>query len=287
MSDATVRVAAVQLTSGDDPAANVDAAVGLVRDAARQGARYVQLPEYFNFLGPKGRYGEVAETIPGPTTERLADLARELAVTVHLGSLLERSPDPGRFFNTSVVLDPAGRVVATYRKAHLFDVAVEGGVTNLESRAIVAGDAIVTADVEGFRLGLSICFDVRFPELYRELSARGAQVLAVPAAFAAATGRHHWDVLVRARAIENHAAVVAAAQAGAPAHAFATWGHSMIVGPWGEVLAVSTSEGTDVLVATLDLAEIERRRAQIAVLDLRRTDLYGGAHGERAPLPPR
>ncbi len=275
MGETTVRVAAIQLTAGSDVADNVEAAVSLVRAAAREGARYVQLPEYFNYLGPKGRYGEVAEDIPGPTTARMAALAREVGVTIHLGSLLERSSDPARFFNTGVVIDPEGRIVATYRKAHLFDDDVPGEVESLEPREIAAGGELVVAEVEGFVLGLSICFDLRFPELYRALCLRGATVLAVPAAFAAATGRAHWEVLVRARAIENHAFVVAAAQVGAPAEGFATWGHTMIVGPWGEVLAASSSDGPDVVAATLDLDEVRRRRSQIAVLDLRRPGLYG------------
>jgi predicted amidohydrolase len=153
---------------------------------------------------------------------------------------------------------------------------VPGEVSQRESDAIVAGDEVVVADVGGFRLGLSICFDVRCPELYRQLALRGATVLAIPSAFAAATGRVHWDVLVRARAIENHAFVVAAAQVGVTSEGLATWGHSMIVGPWGEVLAESVADVPDVLVATVDLAEVARRRAQLAVLNLRRPDLYGG-----------
>lgn len=273
----TVRLAAVQLASGNDPRANLEAAASLVEAAAREGARYVQLPEYFNYLGPKSRYGEVAETVPGPTTERMAALAREWGVCVHLGSLLERTADPGRFFNTGVVLGPDGALVATYRKAHLFDVDVEGEVAFNESREIAAGDEIVVAEVEGFSLGLSICFDLRFPELYRALSVRGAQVLAVPSAFAAPTGRAHWEVLLRARAIENHAVVVAAAQSGAPPGGLATWGHSMIVGPWGDVLAAATGDEPQVVAAEVDLEDVRRRRAQIAVLSLRRPDLYGAS----------
>jgi predicted amidohydrolase len=280
VGETTVRVAAVQLSAGADPRSNVEAATELVSAAAREGARYIQLPEYFNYLGPKSRYGEVAEDIPGPTTSRMSALARETGATIHLGSLLERSAEPGRFYNTSVVLDPDGRVAATYRKAHLFDVDVPGEVENLESHEIVAGDELVVADVEGFVLGLSICFDLRFPELYRELCRRGATVLAVPAAFAAATGRAHWEVLLRARAIENHAFVVAAAQVGSTPGGFATWGHTMIVGPWGEVLAASTSDGPDVVAAVLDLDEVRRRRSQIAVHALRRPGLYGEAHGK-------
>jgi predicted amidohydrolase len=270
-------LAAVQMTSGTDVATNVATALELAGQAADRGATYVQVPEYVTYYGPVRGFADAAESVPGPTTQRFADLARQRGVTVHVGSLLERSSESGRYHNTSVLIDASGELVATYRKAHLFDIDVPGEVAHRESDAIVAGDDVVVADLGEFRLGLSICFDVRFPELYRHLALHGATVLAIPAAFAAATGRVHWEVLVRARAIENHAFVVAAAQVGTTSEGLATWGHSMIVGPWGEVLAESVSDGNDVLVAHVDLAEVARRRAQLAVLTLRRPDLYGDA----------
>jgi len=270
----TVTVAALQMTSGTDVAANVEAALALIARAADAGATYIQLPEYFNYLGPAKGFASAAEMVPGPTTDRLAALARSRAVTIHIGSLLERSRDGAKCFNTGVVLAPTGQVAATYRKAHLFDIDVPGEVVQRESDAILAGGQLVVCDVGEMRLGLSICFDLRFGELYRELALAGATVLAIPAAFNAITGRAHWEVLVRARGIENHAYVVAAAQVGTTVEGIATYGHSMIVGPWGEVLAQSGSDGEDVLVAELDLAEVTRRRAQIAVLDLRRPGLY-------------
>ncbi len=274
MSGVTIDVAAVQLTSGSDPTKNVDAAIELVVSAADRGAKYIQLPEYFNYLGPAKGFAAVCETIPGPTTSRFAEVAKARGVTVHIGSMLERSPEEGRCYNTGVILDGNGLIAATYRKAHLFDIDVPGEVVQRESDAIVPGEQLVVVDLPGFRLGMSICFDLRFPELYRRLAVHGASVLAIPAAFNAVTGRAHWDVLVKARAIENHAFVVAAAQAGTTAEGIATYGHSMIVGPWGEVLAESFADGPDVLVATLDLAEVARRRSQIAVLDLRRPEVY-------------
>jgi predicted amidohydrolase len=246
----------------------------LIRGAAGQGATYIQLPEYFNYLGPVAHYQRVAESIPGPTTLRFGELAQELHVTVHLGSMLEISLDPAKFFNTSVIIDSSGHVAATYRKAHLFDIDVPGEVVIKESDAISPGDQLVVAEVSGVHLGISVCFDLRFPEMYRALALKGATVLAIPAAFNAVTGRAHWDVLVRARAIENHAFVVAAAQAGVTAEGIATFGHSMIVGPWGEVLAQSRADGEDVLVTTLDLDQVIRRRSQIDVMNLRRPDLY-------------
>jgi predicted amidohydrolase len=267
-------VAAVQLSSGSDVKSNVDGAIELIQEAADRGAAYIQLPEYFNYLGPVKRYAQVAEAIPGPTTIRLGEIAASRHVTIHVGSMLERSGDETKCFNTSVVIGPTGEVVARYRKIHLFDIDVPGASTLRESDDIAPGEHMVVADLAGFRLGLSVCFDLRFAELYRALAVNGATVLAIPSAFNAVTGSAHWEVLVRARAIENHAYVVAAAQVGLTAEGIATYGHSMIVGPWGDVLVESEKSGPDVLVASIDVDEVLRRRSQIAVLELRRADLY-------------
>ncbi len=267
-----LRAAALQMSSSTDVGANVESALALVRRALEAGATYVQTPEYFNYLGSPAGLAAVAELVPGATTELFGALAREAGATIHLGSMAERASS-GKFHNTSVVIGPDGRVRATYRKIHLFDVAVSGAVTSRESDAVVAGEEMVLASVDGATVGLSVCFDVRFGDLYRRLAHAGAQVLAVPAAFAAATGRAHWHVLVRARAIENHAFVVAAAQAGTGGP-FETYGHSLIVNPWGEVLAEGPGEGEALLVADLDLAEVTRRREEIAVLALARPDVY-------------
>ena len=269
-----LNVAAVQLSSGSDVAPNVDEAERLVNVAADRGAQYVQLPEYFNFLGPFSGFEGAAESIPGATTNRMARLAASRAVTLHLGSLLETSPVKGKFYNTSVLIGPSGDILATYRKIHLFDVNVPGAIVHRESDVITPGKEIVVARLTDYELGLSICFDVRFPELYRKLALAGADVIAIPAAFNAVTGRAHWDLLVRARAIENHAFVVAAAQAGTTVEGIATYGHSLIVDPWGEVLAEATSDGPEIVMAALDLREVARRREQIAFMDFRRPDLY-------------
>ncbi|MCU1362233.1 MAG: hydrolase [Acidimicrobiaceae bacterium] len=274
MASSTVRVAAVQLASSSDTEANIRHAIEGTLSAVASGATYVQLPEYFNYRGPTSRYLEVAESIPGPTTARLAEVAASNNITLHVGSMLERSPDPSRSYNTSVVIAPSGEIVATYRKGHLFDINVPGEVEQHESRNIAPGDRLVITDAPGFALGLSVCFDLRFTEMYRRLASHGAAVLAVPSSFAVATGRVHWEVLLRARAIENHAYVIAAAQAGTTAEGIASFGHSMIIGPWGEVLAESDVDGEDVLIATIDTREVDRRRSQIAVLALQRPDLY-------------
>jgi predicted amidohydrolase len=270
----TVLVAAVQMSSGSDPQKNVADATALVHSAADGGATYIQLPEYFNYLGPARGFASAAEPIPGPTTSAMAELAVSRGVTLHLGSMAEVSGIGDKVFNTSVLIDPSGRIVATYRKAHLFDVDVPGAVVHRESDVIVAGDELAVAPVGSFLLGMSICFDLRFPEMYRALSAAGAQILAVPAAFNASTGRAHWSVMLRARAIENHAFVVAAAQVGTTAEGIATFGHSMIVDPWGVVLGEALSDGPEVLTATLDLDQVAERRTQIAVMEFRRPALY-------------
>ena len=272
-----VTVAVIQLRSDADVARNVEVASELVREAASRGATYVQVPEYFNYLGPARGFTDVSEPVPGPTTTHFARLAASLGVAVHLGSMLERSSDAAKPFNTSVVIDEHGDVVATYRKAHLFDVDVPGQITHRESDVIAAGDELVVVDVAGVCLGLSICFDLRFAELYRGLVLAGADVLAIPAAFNASTGAAHWEVLVRARAIENHAFVLSAAQVGTTSDAIATFGHSMVVDPWGVVVAQSTSDGPEVVIATIDLDDVRRRRDQIDVLGLRRGDVYASA----------
>jgi len=279
----SIRVAAVQLSSGSDVERNVDTAIELVREAASRGATYVQLPEYFNYLGPASGFEAAREPIPGPTTDRMGDLARSLSITLHLGSLLEAIPDSTRSFNTSVLLGPQGEIIATYRKAHLFDVSVPGQIVHRESDDIAPGEEMVIARAGSMNLGMTICFDVRFPEIYRALSTAGADVLAIPAAFNATTGRAHWEVLVRSRAIENHAYVISAAQVGTTIEGISTYGHSMIVDPWGTVVAESTDDAAQVVVATLDLNEVDRRRGQIAVLELRRPDLYEGAVQKRSP----
>lgn len=270
-----LQVAALQMRSGTDKALNVATAIELVHAAADQGATYIQLPEYFNFYGPARHYEGVAESVPGPTTDQMADVARARGVSVHLGSLLETSPYERRSYNTSVLIGASGDILATYRKAHLFDIDVPGEVTFHESAAIAPGSQLVLAPLGRFVLGLTICFDVRFAEQYRALALRGATVFSVPAAFSAVTGPAHWQVLLRARAIENHAFVVAATQAGTTDEGLATYGHAMIIDPWGEVLAETRTDQPEVVLASIDPDEVTRRRREIDVFALRRPVLYG------------
>ena len=271
----TVRVAAIQMVSGSDVRANESAIFRLVERASDEGATYIQLPEYSTYWGPRSGYDAAAKTLEDGFIRQLGLEAKGRGITVHLGSMLEPASD-GRFFNTSVVIGPSGEVIAVYRKVHLFDAQPPGGVTYLESEYITPGEAMKVVDVGEMRLGLSICFDVRFAELYRALALAGANVLAVPAAFSALTGPSHWEVLLRARAIENHAFVVAAAQAGTTVEGLATHGHSMIVDPWGVVLAEAAGSGEEVLLVDLDVDDVLERRAQIEVLRLRRPEVYAG-----------
>jgi predicted amidohydrolase len=260
-------VALVQLAADQDIKANVDRAGALVRQAGERKPGLIALPEMFHYRGPLAGFRESATQLPGPLTEPFSELARDLNAWILLGSLAERSTDPLRPYNTSVLLDPAGQIAALYRKRHLFDVAIEDGPSDRESARITPGDSSVVATLEGVadevdvRLGLSICFDLRFPELYRELTAGGAVVLAVPANFTEATGRDHWEVLLRARAIENGAFVIAPAQcgigAGVPTH-----GRSMVVDPWGIVIA-QAADGPGVVFADLDLERVIEVRRQL------------------------
>ena len=262
-----LRVALVQLAAAQDVTANVDRAAALVRSAGESKPGLIALPEMFHYRGPLAGFRESAKQVPGPLTDPFSDLARELNCWILLGSLAEHSTDPLRPFNTSVLLDPAGQVSAVYRKRHLFDVAIDDGPSDRESARITPGDKSVVAVLEGVaeetdvRLGLSICFDLRFPELYRELAAGGAVVLAVPANFTEATGRDHWEVLLRARAIENGAFVIAPAQCGIGA-GVATHGRSMIVDPWGIVVA-QAPDGPGFVVADLDMERVVEVRRQL------------------------
>jgi predicted amidohydrolase len=262
-----LRVALVQLAADADVSANMDRAAELVRRAGKSDPCLIALPEVLHYRGPVSGFRESAAPVPGPLTERFEALARSLNTWILLGSVAEISDDPMRPYNTSVLLDPAGNVSATYRKRHLFDVSIENGPSDRESGRTTPGSDSVVAMLEGaaenqdVRLGMSICFDLRFPELYRDLVAGGASILAVPSNFTEATGRDHWEVLLRARAIENGAFVIAPAQCGMGGGVM-THGRSMIVDPWGIVVA-QAPDGPGVVVADLDLDRVRSVREQL------------------------
>jgi predicted amidohydrolase len=271
-----MRVAAVQLNSTADKATNLATAEGLVRDAAADGAELVALPEKWNLLGDAEALRSGAEPLGGTTLAAVSGWARELGVTVLAGSIGERVEGADHLFNTSALIDADGEIAATYRKIHLFDVDV-GGVAYRESDTEAGGEDVVLADVElggqTVELGLTVCYDLRFPELYRILALRGARIVTVPAAFTAVTGRDHWEVLLRARAIENQSFVVAPDQIGeAPPH-YDSWGHSMIVDPWGTVLA-EAPDSECFVAADLDFSELERVRSELPSLANRRPATY-------------
>jgi predicted amidohydrolase len=267
-----VRVAAVQLNSNGDKARNLAAAERLVRAAAADGAELVALPEKWNLLAAGEEIAAGAEPLDGPSLAAARGWAHELGVHLLAGSIAECAEDGGRAFNTSVLIGPTGGDLAVYRKLHLFDVEV-GGVAYRESEHEQAGEEIVTASAGGLELGLSVCYDLRFPELYRILALRGARLIAVPSAFTQATGRDHWEVLLRARAIENQAFVLAPNQVGeAPPH-YSSYGHSAIVDPWGRLLALAGA-GERFAAADLDLVAQERIREELPSLANRRPLAY-------------
>jgi predicted amidohydrolase len=267
-----ITAAAIQMSSTPDKEENKEMAEVLVRAAVSAGADLVALPELWSCHGLDEVYRENAEPVPGPTTDLLGGLAGELGVYLLGGSILEGEPDAERLSNTSTFFNPSGKMTAVYRKIHLFDVKVSDR-EYLESANIAPGKEIVTAKAGAAMLGLSICYDVRFPELYRLLALRGAQILAVPAAFTLQTGKDHWELLLRARAVENQAFVVAPAQWGRKADGRWTYGRSMIVDPWGTVLATCPDRDGYAL-ATLDLDYLDRFRAEFPALANRRPEAY-------------
>jgi predicted amidohydrolase len=261
----------VQLNSNLDKVRNLAAAERLVRAAAADGAELVALPEKWNLLGSGEEMAAGAETLDGPSLSAARSWARELGIHLLAGSIAEQGEE--RAFNTSVLIGPGGADLAAYRKIHMFDVEA-GGVTYRESEYEQPGTEIVSAPLGQIELGLTVCYDLRFPELYRILAVRGAQVIAVPSAFTAATGCDHWEVLLRARAVENQVFVIAPNQAGqAPPH-YSSHGNSAIVDPWGAVLAAAEGEGECFVAASLDFAAQERIREELPSLANRRPQAY-------------
>jgi len=267
----TVSAAVVQLTSTDDLAHNLAVSEELVREATARGATFIALPEMFAFLRREGQRFPHAQPVDGEIVGRVRSWARELAVRILAGSIAESVPGSERVHNTSVLIGPGGAIEAVYRKIHLFDIdlGATGGGTFTESKSIAPGDDVVVAETEIGGIGLSICYDLRFPELYRAQAARRARWLLVPSAFTRATGKDHWEVLLRARAIENQCFVLAPAQCGVHSPERASHGRSLIIDPWGIVLA-QLGDSPGVAVADCSIAELERVRASVPALRHRR-----------------
>jgi deaminated glutathione amidase len=285
------KVGLVQMRSGVDPAINLAAALAALQEAARAGAAYVLTPEMTNIMEVKRErlMAAIADEEHDPTLAALREAARRLSIHVHIGSLaIKASPDKAA--NRSFLIDRRGDVIARYDKIHMFDVDLANGESYRESRNYRAGDQAVIADLPWGRLGVTVCYDLRFPALYRALAEAGASFLSIPSAFTKQTGEAHWHVLVRARAIENGAFVFAAAQGGKHENGRVTFGHSLVVDPWGRVLAEGGTE-PGVILADIDPSEVAAARSRIPSLhNGRRFELVEPMaepthlHAVRAPL---
>ena len=270
-----MNAAVVQFHVGSDRDHNIANALHHIREAAHSGAELVVLPEVLDYWGRKEGVASTRTTIPGPVSEKFAAVARELGIWVLAGSIHEAVDGEDRTFNTSVLFDRNGVEQARYRKIHLYDVQIPGQVDALESATFAPGDEIVTADFEGHTAGLTICYDIRFPELYRALADRGAELVFLPAAFTLFTGKDHWEVLIRARAIENQCYLLAAGQQGKDALGRTTYGRSMIVDPWGTVLATAP-DGEGFAMSWLDFERVRRIRTELPALANRRLPTGAG-----------
>ena len=262
-----VRIAALQMNSGTEPGPNLDALAALAREAAGQGAQYALSPEV-SVVFAENREGLRAVAGPwegNPAIARCAEIARETGLFLHLGSLAVALPD-GRFANRSVLFRPDGSIAATYDKIHVFDATLPGVREYRESATYAGGEHAVLTEAAGIKLGMTICYDVRFPVLHRTLAEAGAELISVPAAFTVPTGEAHWEVLLRARAIETGCYVIAAAQAGHHQNGRTTYGHSMIVDPWGKIVGQLGGEGAGVLLADIDSKAVAEARGRVPAL---------------------
>lgn len=266
-----LKVAAVQMSSTGNKEANLKKAERFICLAAQEKAEVVALPEMFNFSGKVKEKKENAEPIPGPTINRLKDLAKRFRIYLLCGSILEE--DKGLFYNTSILLNHQGEIIAKYRKIHLFDVNLADGSSWRESELITPGNEVVQVATSKVIFGFSICYDLRFPELYRRLAKKGVQLVFIPSAFTLETGKDHWETLVRARSIENQFYVVAPNQIGRDSQGRSYWGKSMIVDPWGTVLA-KAPEKESVILAEIDLSQQETIRKNLPSLSHMRKDLF-------------
>jgi predicted amidohydrolase len=270
---ADLQVSVVQMNSGADKRENIAAALDLIDRAAATGARLIALPEVWPYLGPDDANRDNAETIPGPITEMFAERARRHGVFIHGGSIYEVRPgDPG-MYNTAFVIDPQGELIARYSKIHMFDVVLDGVAQYQESATVTPGDEIVLTEIDGLTVGLATCYDLRFPELFRILALRGAQAVIMPAAFTLTTGKDHWETLIRARAIENGLYMIAPAQWGKHPPGNWCYGRSIIVDPWGTVIATAP-DGVGVTQALVEPSRVATVRRQIPSLANRRPEAY-------------
>ncbi len=266
-----ISIGVVQLNSGADKQENLEIAEESIRFLAAKGANLVMMPEHFNFLGPESLKRENAEELEGsPSLDSMRRLAKELQMYIHVGSFLEKRGE--QVYNTGIVFSSTGEMVGLYRKIHLFDVETPGGMKYLESEVVSAGDEVTTFTIGDFVFGMATCYDLRFPELFRVLVQKGVHVFLLPAAFTLQTGRDHWELLLRARAVENLCYVAAAGQWGKAAGGNLSYGRSMIIDPWGIVIAMA-SDGVGTTLAELDLEKLQEIRAKFPVLEHMRKDI--------------
>ncbi|MCR4336783.1 MAG: carbon-nitrogen hydrolase family protein [Candidatus Omnitrophica bacterium] len=257
-----MKIALIQLNAGTDKKKNIAQAVEMVQEAAAHGAKFVALPEVFNYRGPMSYLalaGGVAEKIPGDSLKPLMALAQEKKIFILAGSIYERIRGEKKVYNTSVLVGPQGSVNACYRKMHLFDANVHGKAI-CESKYFRPGTKPIVAQVEKFKAGLSICYDLRFPELFRSYGSQGCDILCVPSSFTQKTGQAHWEVLLRARAIENLSYVLAPNQVGQDGRGVASFGTSLVVSPWGKVIAKASAKKEEILYARIELSQIRQAR---------------------------
>jgi len=269
-----MKIGLAQMNSGLRKSDNWAMADAMIEESADHGVSLVMFPEYYNFCGPGSLMAENAESIDSsPSLDAIRERAVKHQIHIHIGSFLER--DGERTFNTGVVFNPAGEIIATYRKIHLFDVEIPGGKKYLESDTLTAGNSVSTFTIDNLTFGMSTCYDLRFPEMFRKLSELGTDVILVPAAFTMQTGRDHWEILLRARAVENLCWVAAANQYGSSPPDNICYGRSMVVNPWGLVTA-QAADGTGIVTAEIDDSTVRQIRSAFPVLEHRRKDVFSG-----------
>ncbi|XP_060028179.1 omega-amidase NIT2 isoform X1 [Erinaceus europaeus] len=268
---ATFRLALIQLRVSPIKSDNLTRACGLIREAARKGAKLISLPECFNCPYGTDYFPAYAEQIPGESTHKLSEVAKECGIYLVGGSIPEK--DAGKLYNTCAVFGPDGRLLVTHRKIHLFDINVPGKITFQESQTLSPGDSFSTFDTPYCRVGLGICYDIRFAELAQVYAQRGCKLLVYPGAFNLTTGPAHWELLQRGRAVDNQVYVATASQARDEKASYVAWGHSTVVSPWGEVLAKADAEEM-IVYADIDLKKLTEVRQQIPIYSQKRSDLY-------------
>ncbi len=261
-----MQVAAIQMNSTDNRDLNIEKAEKFVREAAKEGAILVTLPEYFSYLSAEGEEIPFAEPIDGPLVNSMKKLAKELGIYLLCGSIPEKIKRSKRIYNTSLLINPKGKTIATYRKIHLFDINIKGKAAFKESNFYEGGKDVVLVKTEKGKWGMTVCYDLRFPELYRTLALKGAEIIFIPSAFTAYTGMFHWMALLRARAIENQVYIIAPAQVGKHSPKRSSYGNSAIINPWGKIIA-HQQEGEGIINAKIDLKYLCELRKSFPCLE--------------------